>query len=530
MRQPIPIRRTRVRAALGRVLAGTAAAVAVAASLTATAVPASAAAALTVTNPSLVFTPGSTAITLSSDQPSVTWSVTDDQGGSVGSGTTTIDHGAGTINLNRLGPGYYALSVAAGSGTDATTRSTSFAVLTPLPAGPRDQRFGVAIHVHAEYDDNWLDDAGKVGFGAVRTDVSWNTVEATPGVYTYPAGEDAGIAHLHQLGMTMLLIADYSNQYYDGGKTPSSPAGLQAFARFASNVLTHYGTKGNQLEVYNEFNGSWFNNGACGTTADCYLPMLEAVYTQVKADHPGATVVGPALFGVSTSWLGRLFSLGGLNYLDAVTVHDYIYPNEPESSIGTDISGGRNAIDAAGGSRIPLWLDENGWPTTQGSTTEAAQADYLIRTEALTFGNGGSRYFDYDLINGGTDPTNREDNFGMFRRPDTGVTALAPKPAAVAQAVAIRQLNHLPYTGRDDIGSTAYSYRFGSGGATKRVLWTQDGTTQTVELATTRPVTVTDEYGESTVHRPSGGRVELTLTQHPVFVAGAVTGVAADSE
>ncbi|MBO0879906.1 MAG: hypothetical protein J2P17_05965, partial [Mycobacterium sp.] len=325
-----------------------------------------ASATLTVTSPSLVFIQGSTRITVDSNQASVSWSVTDDQRQPVRSGTAAIAGGSGKINLDNLGPGYYNLSVRAGG----ATRTTSFGVLSALPAGPRDQRFGVGMHLEGGMNSHWVNDAGNVGFGAVRTDVSWGAVEQTKGVYTYPAGEDTAVSQLHDLGIKPLLITDYRNPFYDDNKTPSSPAAQQAFANFSSNILDHYGYATNQLEVYNEFNGG-FNDGACGNTPDCYLPLLAAVDKKVKADHPNAAVVGPALAGIDTAWLDRLFQLGGLGDLDAVTVHTYTYPSPPEGKIDGQVAAGRSTIDAAGGKSKEMWLDESGWSTFQGSTTES---------------------------------------------------------------------------------------------------------------------------------------------------------------
>lgn len=483
-------------------------------------------AALTVTNPSLVFIEGSTSITISSDQAAAGWSVANADGEQVRSGTTSITDGAGRIRLQSLKPGYYALTVHAGSGTEETTRSTSIAVLAPLPKpNGLDQRFGVGMHLHSGMNVSWLQDAAKVGYGEVRTDISWSQVEVTKGVYTYPAAADAAIAELHTLGIKPMLLADYGNKYYDNATTPSSPQAQQAFANYASDLLTHYETDTDQVEVFNEFNGSWFNNGSCGTTADCYLPLLQATYSRVKADHPRSVVAGPAIYGAGTSWVSRLFQLGGLKDLNAVTYHDYTYPQQPEGKTDIDAAAMRATIDAAGGTNIPLWITEIGWPTATGVDTEPQQADYIVRAEALAFGNGVSKFFWYDWVNDTSDPTADGANFGLLNQPMAGVTAPSPKPDLVTQSVLIRELNGLAYSGRDEIGSGAYSYRFGSGGKTRRMLWTTDGGSQTVTLKATAPITVTDEYGKRTVYHPSRGQVRLTISQHPVYASGAILGV-----
>src|SRR5690606_28666747 len=126
-----------------------------------------------------------------------------------------------------------------------------------------------------------------------------------------------------------LLTIAYRSIHHDDNLTPSTPEGHAAFAAYASKVLEHYGDVTNEIEVYNEFNHT-FNDGLCGRTADCYLPLLIATHDKVKEDHPDAVVVGPATAGIDIAWLNRLIELGGLDDLDAVSAHRYTYPDPPE--------------------------------------------------------------------------------------------------------------------------------------------------------------------------------------------------------
>lgn len=56
--------------------------------------------------------------------------------------------------------------------------------------------------------------------------------------------------------------------------------------------MEKYQQSSKEIEIYNEYNSTGFNNGTCGITADCYLKLLQASYGKVHAKVPDATVVG----------------------------------------------------------------------------------------------------------------------------------------------------------------------------------------------------------------------------------------------
>ncbi|WP_211219475.1 hypothetical protein, partial [Wenjunlia vitaminophila] len=269
-----------------------------------------AAATLTVTSPDLVFTKGQAKITVSTDQASVSWRTTDNQGLPVASGTATASGGTATVDLTGLDTGHYTLTATAGD----TTRTADFGVLPPLAGHETaDERFGVAMHFgHYNGEDHkllrWI---RLMGTGQVRVDANWSAIEKTPGEYSwdkYPT--DSSIPYAASQGLTVLPITAFRNPNYDNNKTPSSPEGLDAYGKFTAAFVEKYQQHTKEVEIYNEYNSVGFNNGACGLTADCYLELLKASYGKVHAKVPDATVVGPALAGLNRDWLNRLYSLG----------------------------------------------------------------------------------------------------------------------------------------------------------------------------------------------------------------------------
>lgn len=482
---------------------------------------------LVVSSSSLVFAEGQANISVDTAAAAVDWTVTTQDGVNVTSGTAAVSDGKTTIDVHGLSPGYYTLRLSADIAGERRSVATSFGVVTPLPAAAisPNSPFGVGTHYGQRRDTATMDVARQLGIANIRDEVSWPDVETQKGSYTYPAYAQTFMDKAHSLGLTPLLIADYSNPLYDDGKTPTSSEGQAAFGRYADALVGHFGL--NAVEVYNEFNGG-FNNGSCGPTPDCYLPLLKATNEAVKSDHPQAKVVGPATAGLPLDWIHRLLDLGGLNYLDVVTIHPYRQPSPPES-LGADLQSLREDIrNHNNGNDKPIWITEMGWPTNEGSgTSEQQEADYVIRAQTTALANGVSKFFWYDLENDGTDPTNSEHNFGLIRQPTADVIASAPKPAAIAEAALTRQLAGLSYKGTDNTAAPAYSYRFGSGSQVTRVMWST--TPQTALLHASQPLTVTDQYGKATRLIPVGGTVQVDLTGAPVFVRGDVDQIAMES-
>ncbi|MFJ4461124.1 sugar-binding protein [Streptomyces sp. NPDC088928] len=497
----------------------------VVAPLPGTAPAAHAAGALTVTSPDLIFVKGQAKITLASDEASVAWKAVDDQGLTVASGTVPVSGGTATVDVTALGSGYYTLTATAG----ATTRTANFGVLTALTGKEQqDTRFGTGIHYgwNDGDDQKLLRSVKLMGMHGVRSDINWGAIEKTPGAYSWSSySTDQHIPYAKSQGLTALPISGYRNPNYDGNRTPASDAALEAYGKFTAAAVEKYQQSSKEIEIYNEYNSTGFNNGTCGITADCYLKLLQASYGKVHAKVPDATVVGGGLAGLQTDWLKRLYAIGGLKYLDALSVHQYGYPSPPETALST-LPQVRADLDAAGGKDVPLWITENGYPTHSDGVTPAEQATYVPRAQIFSFASGVSRYYWYDLTNDGTDATNKEHNFGAFKRPTAEVKAWQPKPSVVTESVLIRQLAGRAYAGRDDAGSAdVRSYRFGTGSNTVRALYTTAATPGTAELSASGPVTVTDQLGHEKTYLPVGGKVQLGIDGKVLYVKGAVNAV-----
>jgi len=475
---------------------------------------------LAVTNTTLLFDTGAGTLRLDSQADTVAWTITDRDGGAVAQGTANVVDAHAQIDVSSLPQGYYRFEATATVDGSPSAVSTTFAVLDELPAGAigADSPYGVGTHFGQSWDPSHLEEVRKLGFAHIRDDITWGSVETSPGQYVLPAkavyAKMAG-----ELGIDLMPVAAYGNPFHSvDGRDPDTDANRAAYAAYVSalvGLLRDSGAIVEAVDVWNEFNHPGFNNFACGTTPECYLPLLAATASRVRADYNDVKVGGPSTAGAVVDWNTRLIGLGALDSMDAFSIHPYRYPSTPEGMV-PELQALNNAI-AAAGHDTPLWLTEMGWPTqVGGGTTEAQQADYLVRMNVLAQSQGAERVYWYDLLNDGTNPAEREHNFGLLTQPTATVAGAAPKPAAMAQAVMVRTLAGATFQGADEVADGVHSYRYADGGGTTRVLWAEGNAT--VQIVSTGTVTVTDVYGKTwTLAR---GGAELQLDGSPLYVSG----------
>ncbi|KRE64520.1 hypothetical protein ASL11_20765 [Paenibacillus sp. Soil750] len=490
--------------------------------------------ALSLMNPSLLFTTNSANLDFGTVGDSVSYDISDDQGVSLRTGSIPVGtDGHAPLSVIDLGPGFYNLTFSSVIDDQTVTRTTTFGIVTPTPAGALspDSFFGIDTHFghYKSLEDGLMNALATIGYGHIRSDINWSLIEKQPGVYNWAGyGFESKSQQSLDLGMTPQGVVAYNNTNYDNGKTPSSVAGLAAFGQFGKAAAEHYKGKVSDFNIYNEFNGTGFNNGACGTTAACYVQMLQEMYGPIHEGNPDANVIGPITSTIDDNWNSAFFAAGGINYIDTFSTNVYGYALEgantpPERTLLVSKLPAlvQQVKQAAGNRNVPVWITENGWPTYAAASTEPQQADNLVRAQVLAKAAGVDVFSWYSAMDDGTDPNNREHHFGLFRQPVAGVLGVAPKPGAVANAVLIRAVTGKTLGTRDGLGSgTAYSYPYTGGGSTTRVMWSTGS--ENIALHTTQPLIITDEYGSTQTVNPTDGTVVLTLNGSPIYVTGNV--------
>lgn len=480
--------------------------------------------------------PATPSVRVVSRGDAVSWTVTDFWGEQVASGRTTMDSAEKAIALPAGKLGYFTLSLTAElSGQPIATRTTTFALLSPFDVPQTaDSPFGMAVHLTrtSAGDPNFdrVPLMANAGVKNVRVDASWSSIEPVKGQYTF-SRFDGMVSKLDANGMRWLPIGVYTNPNYDNNATPYTDAGRDGFANYIAATANHYQDNVKWVEIYNEFNIGFGDrgDGPADSRADYYYPLLKASYEKLKAQNPNTVVVGAATSGVPMAWLEQLFALGGLQYMDVLSIHPYVYPGSPERVAETLANLNELVKRYNGGKTKPIWITEQGWPTQLDArgVTEATQASYIVRSHVIGLSQGVERFFWYDFMNDGLNPTHNEDNFGIIRNTTDAAGKWTPKPAYVSYAAMTRQLTGATYQRQEQVASGTYSFLFRKSGIDTRVLWSTTPTTVAVE--TENPITVTDLTGVSKTYQPQSGRVYLSLSGDPLYVTGNNVKVTVDS-
>lgn len=283
----------------------------------------------------------------------------------------------------------------------------------------------------------------------VRVDINWSSIEEEQSQlnWDYPDAvfEQAG-AH----GMKVMAVLAFSPGWANASTTipwaptsharPDDPA---SFANFAHVAAQRYAAKGvGAWEIWNEPNTRkfWRPNADAGQYGDLFRAATDAIR---KVDSRATVLIGglaplpdEAGAGIApTEYLEQLYASGTAQLADGVAVHPYTFPDLPLDShrqpVGAfgDLPALHAVMERHGDGRKKVWVTEFGAPTGTGPTavSEKDQTLTLVqaRQQVARWEWAGPLLY-YELVDGGTDPSDVEKNFGVLRED------LSPKPAADA--------------------------------------------------------------------------------------------------
>lgn len=469
----------------------------------------------------------------STDAATVNWTVRDAGGTEVAKGSASAATLNGQIPLSISTPGWYQtdLTAVASDGT-TTLGGTDFAVLTPHDfSTSTDTRIGVAGALGFSSSPG-LEAVPMMANGGISTDrdeAFWSAAETTKGVIQFPQKVLDYKAALDANHVDFLNILDYGNSLYYPDEAPSTDEQRAAFTRYAVAAVDQFGTEHTTYELWNEWNLR-DPNGAAKASPENYVALLKSVSAAVRAKHPDVKLVGPSLAVINDwqGWFTKFADLGGLDYVDAVTIHPYVQPLDPEASV-TYVNTIRS-IMAAHGSTKPIYISEQGWATgtNPSAVSEPAQARDLVRGNLLAYGNGVERYSSYNFMDSGNDPSNVEHRFGLVRNLLDTRGALVPKPSYVATAVLARQIDELPLIGQTRFGTNGYDVAFNAGsGQSVHAVWSTTPGLVNLAAPAGSQVQITSLYGETTtLTADAGGHVWVSAGPDPFYARGAISGVA----
>ena len=301
------------------------------------------------------------------------------------------------------------------------------ALVAARASAAHDFMLGVDTHFinYPKAQSGLLDLARGVGVNSVRADTGWDAVEIKRGVYRIPPAWDEFVDRARERGIDPLLVLDYGNRFYDGGKLPRSHDAIDGFVRFATFVVKHFGSRVRLYEVWNEWNtgtGGYYPGGS----AEAYRRLFDATYAAIKAIDPKAVVLASAGYG---DWYERLATIGVAARADGVAIHPYA-TSAPALGVPRGAGGAERSVSwvikveetmrrLSHGKQIPLYVTEVGWSTSTGRQGHTGQhvADLaersLLMLSALPYVRG---VWWYDIIDDGSDAESVEDRYGLFNQ------------------------------------------------------------------------------------------------------------------
>ena len=208
-------------------------------------------------------------------------------------------------------------------------------------------QFGVCFH-HGAFGDEYtpaaaavLDDLRSAGKFWIRGD------------FKDPAKDARFAADMQRKGIHVLALLPWYSK-----ETSGWPAYVKKQALATPTVAA--------WEIANEPEMTWWG-GPIQPAA--YMKMLREAHSIIKAASKDARLVGPAVGANAegVAYLQALIDMGLLEFVDAVSVHYYVFHRSEQLAAVKRLVAGRK----------PIWITESGWTTADQEGGEQAQQAYI---------------------------------------------------------------------------------------------------------------------------------------------------------
>jgi len=413
--------------------------------------------------------------------------------------------------------GFYRLTVR-DPGSDSALATLGVSVIAPaLNRGAAAPLFGVNTHfAQRDIPDRAYALLRLAHVDLIRDQWTWSAVESRAGRLIAPTQPSGGITHaramLLQSGIRILHDCAYTNPLYDGNRFPTSAAGIAAFARYCAFVAQEFGPALYGSEIWNESNAI--------DAASTYAPLARATAQALQRAVPEAAILqgggAGAGGGADPFYEESVFKTIGADCCTGDSVHPYMTnPDVGYFAANSRLINPVTQQSIVNIAFVSFWTDyishlfklvrgsnftEIGWSTAHDGrqgVSEEKQAAYVSRSlldasepSACTRASGVASaiidrgcaptatavipdlrsLFVYDFEDDGSDPNNREHNFGLVRQD------LTPKMSysAYAQAAGVLRGTEFSTAVRFAQRSLARALLFRESTRTWLVLWTAE--------------------------------------------------------
>lgn len=424
-------------------------------------------------------------------------------------------------------PGLYSVAVDQLRGGVTVNHGTGWLLVTdPHPA--HDPFFGAsACFADPEDDESYFAQAAAAGVTMLRMPFEWAEIEPREGQYDWSRYDRiTAWARRHGVDLVPTFIWENPQPAWAGPTTVHSgdqdlrypPSDMARWSRFVSAVVARYRTTVHWWIAANEPNLARYWASEANPTA--YTALLKVTRQAILKSDPRARVLGINTGGVDLLFAGECMKLGALADCDAVGVHPYICPHDPDERIPVNILDPNSMVGTFGqaleavhrltvthGRPRQLWLDEAGQPyredfaATDWGVPELQAAWMLTKLMVEARASGVVDRVLWFSFRGG--------EYGSFAlvRPDG-----SPSLPLASYIAAVRLLGGTRPAGRLGRSPGMETRRFRGARGTVQVVWRKTGSGRLALAAGERAL---DVYGMTLAARGS-----ITVGRQPVYIIG----------
>lgn len=367
--------------------------------------------------------------------------------------------------------------------------------VTMVPAARdagQDLRSRLGVTIHSLKDDRGLDIAKATGFSFVRTDLHWAKLEDTGEYHFGPFDELMGSLEQRNLGVVWIL--DYGHPNH-GGESPRSDEDLTAYSRYAATVVSHFRGHNARFEVWNEPNSKQFL-----ADPNVYPRLLRTALDSIRRNDPDALVSTGGSAGFDFPFFTSILQSRSAEKASAIAVHPY-RDSRPETS-GPDFLLLRDLTRRVGGLNLPPWETEWGYSSAgngssplrdDGHSDSARKRQALLTVrECLTlWALDIPIAVVYDLRDDGSNPANREQNFGLLDQANN------PKPAMQVIRTLMQMISRHSYSGLvRDVPYGAHALRLDGADDILFIAWSENAALDSrIQIPADSLISVSDLFG-----------------------------------
>ena len=215
------------------------------------------------------------------------------------------------------------------------------------PSGPSStsgMRYAFAVHMYNGQESPVVNATKGAGFGWIKQQVEWRTIEGAPGQFNY--GElDSIVNAASGSGINVLLSIAKAPTWASVGPSLPYPKNPSDLADFVTNMAAHYKGKVQAYEIWNEENFA-VEVGPGQINPGNYVELLHAAHDAIKKVDPSIIVISgaptptevndPNIAIDDTTYLNQMYAYqnGAVkNYFDVLGAHAEAWANAPEENV-----------------------------------------------------------------------------------------------------------------------------------------------------------------------------------------------------